>query len=1041
MAISQYHPTYEERKAKKHASLLKWILLGMLLLGIGAMLAALVYEVQTSRLQAREISRYAASLHYSLEAGPSDTIVYPGSGPFDKRLGYSRLPQLLDRLRARGMGIDYQTRFSPALVDYTSRGFFTPYREKSQAGLNIVDCRGESVYQSLYPRRVYASFDAVSPLIIQSLLFIENRELLDTAKPYLNPAVDWVRFTKAILQEAAKSVGLPYNRMGGSTLATQIEKYRHSPGGFTAEPPEKLRQMVSASVRAYQGGPVTLPARQELVRTYLNSVPLSAAPGYGEVHGFGDGFWVWFGEDFEQVNQLLQLPEANEDSLLAQGLALRQVISLLIAQRRPFYYLRSQGRAELSALTGSYLRLMERSGYISAALRDAGLAQEVTFRDFRKNPPVRLKETDKGILMVRTHLSGLLDVPLYDLDRLDIAASTTLQKDLQGQVSTYLNQLSDPEFAKATGLFGERLLSPKHTGQVRYSFTLFESTPQGNLVRVHTDNTDQPFDINEGSKLELGSTAKLRVFVNYLEVIAEIHQRYAGQSPKAWRQALSKPQDPLSRWVLAYLIREQDKSLPAMLRAAMQRRYSASPREVFFTGGGQHTFHNFRDEDNGSYPTVHAALLRSINLPFIRLMRDLVRYSTYQTAGNPVALLANDRDPRRREYLSRFADREGRMYLQRFWRKYQDKGPQERLQVFLKGLRQHPVRLAAVHRYLYPETDSVAFEKFLRGRLPAERLTDKRIMELYHRYGPEAYNLPDQGYIAGVHPLELWLLEYLLQHPGASWTAMIEAGQEPRQQVYRWLLRTRFKHARDSRIRTMLELDAFADIQQRWEKLGYPFGHLVPSLATALGSSGDRPAALAELMGIIINKGLRQEKVRIEKLHFAANTPYETVVTLPAVAGEQVIAPEVAAAVQEALSGVVDMGTARRLQGGFSKADGSLLPIGGKTGTGDNRLYTVSPGGHRMTSRAVNRTATFVFFLGASHFGTLTAFVPGRQAAAFSFTSALPVQVLLGMAPILEPYLEPGRESLCHDEVDVPQVQASTAGEEQQPAAGEAELL
>ena len=153
------------------------------------------------------------------------------------------------------------------------------------------------------------------------------------------------------------------------------------------------------------------------------------------------------------------------------------------------------------------------------------------------------------------------------------------------------------------------------------------------------------------------------------------------------------------------------------------------------------------------------------------------------------------------------------------------------------------------------------------------------------------------------------------------------------------------------------------------------------------------------------------------------------------------MAPEVAAAVQEALSGVVDMGTARRLQGGFSKADGSLLPIGGKTGTGDNRLYTVSAGGHRMSSRAVNRTATFVFFLGASHFGTLTAFVPGPQAAAFSFTSALPIQVLLGMAPILEPYLEPGQETLCHDEVDVPQVQASTAGEEQQPAAGEAELL
>jgi hypothetical protein len=43
--------------------------------------------------------------------------------------------------------------------------------------------------------------------------------------------------------------------------------------------------MISASVRAYQPGPQTLEARQRVVRDYLNSVPLSAVPGHGEVHG------------------------------------------------------------------------------------------------------------------------------------------------------------------------------------------------------------------------------------------------------------------------------------------------------------------------------------------------------------------------------------------------------------------------------------------------------------------------------------------------------------------------------------------------------------------------------------------------------------------------------------------------------------------------------------------------------------------------------------------------------------------------------------
>ncbi len=122
---------------------------------------------------------------------------------------------------------------------------------------------------------------------------------------------------------------------------------------------------------------------------------------------------------------------------------------------------------------------------------------------------------------------------------------------------------------------------------------------------------------------------------------------------------------------------------------------------------------------------------------------------------------------------------------------------------------------------------------------------------------------------------------------------------------------------------------------------------------------------------------------------------------------------EVAAALRGALSQVVEGGTARRLQGSFQLADGQALTLGGKTGTGDNRIESVGPGGRVLSSRAMNRTATFVFFLGPRHYGTLTAFVPGREAERFTFTSALPVQVLKGMAPILAPYLEPGHATLC----------------------------
>ncbi|EPN65814.1 hypothetical protein A235_12333, partial [Pseudomonas syringae pv. actinidiae ICMP 19079] len=432
---------------------------------------------------------------------------------------------------------------------------------------------------------------------------------------------------------------------------------------------------------------------------------------------------------------------------------------------------------------------------------------------------------------------------MYDLDRLDLSATSTLHGDLQRSVSQYLRDLADPEFAAKVGLLGERLLTPASTTQVRYSFTLFERGADGSRVRVQTDSTDQPFDINEGSKLELGSTAKMRVLTTYLEIIAELHGRYAGMSTAELRKVTVEEPDRLTRWAVDYLLLNKDRDLAKMLSAALDRTYSASPAEAFFTGGGLHRFNNFRREDNERIPTLRESLRESINLPFIRLMRDVVRYSTYQAPNNSAALLKDDDDPRRQEYLSQFADREGTVFLLRFWKRYKDKTTQERLDTFLDGIHPTAIRLAAVHRYLLPGADQATFNAFVRAHLEEPKatstLTDKRLADLYQSYGPGAYNLPDQGYIARVHPLDLWLVGYLLKHPDAQFKDAAAASRFERQEVYGWLFKSRHKGARDSRVRTMMEVEAFLDIEQRWQRVGYPFDHLVPSLATAIGSSGD----------------------------------------------------------------------------------------------------------------------------------------------------------------------------------------------------------
>jgi membrane peptidoglycan carboxypeptidase len=602
--------------------------------------------------------------------------------------------------------------------------------------------------------------------------------------------------------------------------------------------------------------------------------------------------------------------------------------------------------------------------------------------------------------VVRNRLSALLDTSLYDLDRMDLTVATTLDSTMQEQVSAYLKSLENPDVAEKLGLVGHYLLTRDQTDDLSYSFTLFERTDSGNMVRIQTDTTDLSLDINEGSKLELGSTAKLRTLATYLEIMGELHAQLSKMKERDLIRLSEQSTDTLSQWACHQFLTDHKIDLRTFLVAAMNRQYSANPGERFFTGGGVHVFGNFKKEDNGRIVTVTEALQNSINLPFVRIMNDIVKYTRARQWENNKQIMADDNDPRRKEVLEKFIDRESMVYLSRFWSKYQNQTtPDQRLDTLLAGMRPTALRLTIVHRHLFPKADENAYMRFIRKELPDGMMTDKQLLTMYDRYKPGAYNLQDMGYLASLHPLELWLLDYLQQPGQKSLKDAGEKSKEVRRLVYGWLLKTKAKNARDSRIRTVLETDAFSDIHRRWKNMGYPFDHLVPSLATALGSSGDRPAALSELVGIILNDGKRLPTYRFTRAEFGVGTPYETIVQRPEPSETQVLHPEVARMLKETMSKVVSEGTAKRLFNSYQQADGSAFVIGGKTGTGDNRI--VSSGG----SRSLNRTATFVFYLGDNHFGTLTAFVNGRSANAFRFTSALPLQVLKGMVPILQPYI------------------------------------
>jgi membrane peptidoglycan carboxypeptidase len=968
--------------------------------------ALIVFEMRTSWFQSRVLTLVAQKLTFSVLPGPSASIRYPTSGPYNNRLGYTELPSFLTRLDGSPYRITAQARTSFLSRFLTGLGVFPIYREKTQAGLQILDREGRALFSSRFPRRAYPSFDAIPPLVVRSLLFIENREALDRIHPYRNPSVEWDRLAGAVLDLGINAIDSGHRISGGSTLATQIEKIRHSPSGRTSSVAEKFRQMAAASLRAYQDGEVTLEARQRIVRDYIDSIPLAAQSRYGEVHGLGDGLWAWYGSDFATVNALLAGKKEAVNDPDAAARAYRQVLSLLLAINSPSKYLLQDHNA-LDARTDSYLHLLWRAGIISTDLRDRALgAHSELLRRAPPKPPVSFVER-KGADPIRVRLLSLLGMSsTYDLDRLDLSVTTALDKSAQEAVTETLQKFGDPGYASKAGLVGYRLLQGGDPSSVIYSFTLYERGPAANFLRVQADNYDQPLNINEGTRLELGSTAKLRTLVNYLQIVAELHRRYARMSPEELQAVQVVPEDHLSRWAIGHLLTAPDKSLPAMLEAAMNRKYSANPGERFFTGGGLHQFVNFEPDDNGRVLTVNEAFERSVNLVFIRLMRDIVNYYMFQMPGVSPEILKDPHDPRRRQYLARFADMEGRQFLGQFYMKYRGLNTAEALEKLVAGIRPTPKRLAVIYRSAQPEAGPEQFAAFLRSHFDNHSLRKKIIEDLYKAYSPEQFNLSDRGYLARIHPLELWLLTYLHQHPKAGLKEICAASAQERQEVYKWLLESRHKRAQDSRIRTILEMDAFKKIHEAWKQQGYPFNSLVPSYATAIGSSGDNPAALAELVGIILNDGLRYPSMRVTQLHFAAGTPVETILTRQPASGQRVYPAALAAVVKQQLFKVVESGTGRRAYKSVVLGNGKIIDVGGKTGTGDNRFEVTGSKGRVVGERVLNRTATFVFVIGDRFFGTITAFVPGKEAAGYKFTSSLPVQAFKDLVPSILPLIE-----------------------------------
>jgi membrane peptidoglycan carboxypeptidase len=982
--------------------------------GIGAIVVAREIKYSTiqswffSKLMKGEFPQYTKTVK-ALPAAVS---------PSDKDLGYAYIANESNREKLRKDGNILSEIVSRQEYTLPLLGTLYPIFERPvQTGLEINDEAGNPLYKATYPNKIYKSFDEVPPLLANSLAYVEDREVIAPGHPETwNPALNVPRLGKAFWDRL-----LTGHSSGGSTLVIQTIKNEFSAGAKTKNPHDKALQIAGASGDIYRDGTDTSKDGPRIMTDYLNKVDLAAHAGFGEIHGFPDAIEILFGTEFDEFNRLLKQPQnkLTDAQLKPVAKAYREALTLVMAVQMPAKVLQTEkGFSAAQKRLENFLPALVQDGIISSRFADMVRAEQLSFADLGKHPvKTGKKETEKYTNALRVDLMQKLGLPakngLYDLDRFDVTAKTTIDARVNEAVTKRLRSFNNPEVAKATGLTGFQLLRPERAAEVIWAITIHEMRDGVPLERVRTDNSPNPLDETKGGLQELGSTSKLRTLSTYLQIVEEMHKKYAGQDPAALNEIDTNPKDHLTRWALDYLSDPKtDKSLNAMLDASLERKYSGSPNESFFTAGGLQSFENFDSKENTWNRSVRENFWNSVNLAFIRITQDILYYTIYQDMKLDPSLFNDAENSMREEYLEQFANDEGTDFLYKFWKEQKDKTPAEIATLLAAKTRGTPAKLAVIHRSIFPNAPREEFDVFISANCKNCALTEKKLGELYDSYAPGKFSLNDRGYLARpVHPLALELAAYRATLPAdakwerADWQAAVEATKAARIEVYQWLTNpknsARLKRGQDNRIWTTVEKEAFTHIHKRWKQLGYGRDRLVPSLASGvMGVSGDTTKSLTELMEIVLNNGLREKTINFTDITFGKGTPYETRITPAPVEPVRVMSVEVASHLRQELKNVVQNGTGVRVKKGITLADGTHVPFGGKTGTGDGR----SDGKDRAEGQ--QRTGTFVGMMGDDFAVTITARLP-NPSSADKFTSGLAVQALKILAEYdLKPLLE-----------------------------------
>ena len=925
-----------------------------------------------------------------------------------KRDGMIYYPELFDVLSNTGFQVDKNTHLelSPQAKKLFSMGIipFNHYQGKAFSGLNIIDRHKKNIYQYQHPNQ-FKNFKHISPFILKALLVWENDKLrhvvFDKNKDFieLNYLIEGPRLIKSVseyLQYKATGEG---SYSGGSTLMTTLEKITNTPGGKTQSVSDKINQMIGASLHLYRDGSDSGMDKENSIQKalvdFLNMVPMAGGPKTysGELYGFGASYYAWFGYTIDELNKQLK---SQDGDIRAQ--AYKNICSLIVSIRRPSSL--SKTPEIVNRQANSLLKRLNKKKLLNSALFVKSRGMKPEWNPQKKNNSrldYALHREASGARNQYTQLirqavakkSGQVaskKVNLQTIDAMSVAIEMTTDVQLETDIQSILNDMYT-ELAQQSPFVQGRQKGLLHSlnldelNKIKYGAIVLEIDENGfwNVLANTDTQSDVVYNPAKQGRFQWGSTAKLRVLVNYLMIIhdeAVLLQSLIKGAKSGNKSGIfadyKKSSVTIKRLIASYIKRYPDASMEQVMAWAMSRKISADPKAKFLTGESWHQFHNYQKSDDIKEPNLWQMTSESINLSFVRLMHDVVDYYIDQSGYDKIAVLTEKNNPVRKNILNDAVQAEEAFYY-------------EGLNYFVERIKKS-FSFYNEHK----EGQRVLNEKEI---IRSARIISQKIDNKYQRLS---------SWFKRITLYEkTWLLARVRQAHGdtsnmLSSEEISTAEKRIVQQTSQWLKTSQFWVK--NTLYTYMERRAFAEgVTPAWKKLGYPFD-VSPSYAVVLGSSGDTPMSLVELTATILNDGIHEKNLSsIKRIILAPDSQFETPFKSKSHL-EAIIPQAVARVAKKAMEGVLSQGTA--IFASRHPLMKSVQLAGAKTGTGDNR----------HNKKAINRSAAVLSILDlgkdkAKYAICITMSVTEGDIERYNFTSKVPVRILARIADHLSPVI------------------------------------